>query len=188
MKKLLPGLAALLWMVIIAAPAMAQQQAQGILLVATPQLQDPNFSGAVVLVTRHGRSRPMGIILNRPFAAQEGQDPKPDRPLYAGGPVARNSLLYLFKGKADDGRHSMLSLGNELYLGLGRSLAEMLKLKPPAELKIFAGFATWAHGQLENEISRGDWLVLPLEPDQLLRQDVSGQWQELLAKASQRAI
>src|SRR5262245_11373046 len=37
----------------------------GRLLIASPQMGDPRFSHAVILVVRHDRSGAMGIIINR---------------------------------------------------------------------------------------------------------------------------
>ncbi|HET6718638.1 MAG TPA: YqgE/AlgH family protein, partial [Rhodocyclaceae bacterium] len=48
-------------------PGWAQIDGKSILLVASTQMQDPRFKRTVILVTRHGRSPPLGVIINRPL-------------------------------------------------------------------------------------------------------------------------
>src|SRR5690606_12594700 len=44
----------------------AVESARGHLLVATPQLMDPNFARSVVLVLEHSEDGALGVVLNRP--------------------------------------------------------------------------------------------------------------------------
>jgi putative transcriptional regulator len=164
--------------------ARAQLDAQAMLLVARPQLNNPLFGESVVLVTRHGRSAPFGVILNRP--ARAAADAADER-LYLGGPVSpltRPFLVEMAGGAPPD----LLSLGQEIYLGFGEErLAELsAREPPPRRIRRFVGFSGWGHGQLENEIARGDWSLLPLEADLLFREDAAGLWRELLQRASRR--
>src|SRR6266446_938076 len=65
---LLSLIAALLLM---PAPALAQAEAaRTFLLVAQPDMLDPNFSRTVVLVMHPEDSGPLGLILNRPTNIQ----------------------------------------------------------------------------------------------------------------------
>ena len=58
----------------VATPVAAQTVANGTLLVASPELSDPNFARAVVLVLRHDDEGTIGIILNRPTNLVAGDD------------------------------------------------------------------------------------------------------------------
>src|SRR3954469_22205441 len=66
---------------------------RGSLLIAGPQLQDPNFRRTVVLIADHGDEGAMGVILNRP-SGMSVSDAAPDleplvgseAPIFAGGP------------------------------------------------------------------------------------------------------
>lgn len=172
---------------------MAQQEAEALLLIARPQIRGSIFTESVVLVTRHGRSRPMGVILNKPSdmmlstpeAVQSEQ-----RPLNVGGPVSPQIIVYIFQGSAlAEGRSDMLRLGADLFMGMGdAALSSLLQRKPDLQVRAFAGLASWAHGQLENEIARGDWLVLPYDADTVMQTDVANLWKVMLARASQRQI
>jgi hypothetical protein len=57
-------LAAGLWL--LATVTAAQDTPNGVVLVAKPELVDPNFRETVVLVTRHPGGGAVGVILNRP--------------------------------------------------------------------------------------------------------------------------
>jgi Uncharacterized ACR, COG1678 len=90
--------AAGLWL--LATVTAAQDTPNGVVLVAKPELVDPNFRETVVLVTRHPGGGAVGVILNRPtriLASQllpehEGLRGRTDR-LFAGGPVAPRSVV-----------------------------------------------------------------------------------------------
>ncbi len=45
----------------------------GQLLLASPSLQDPNFSRTVVLIGMHSEEGAMGVVLNRPSAVDRGR-------------------------------------------------------------------------------------------------------------------
>jgi putative transcriptional regulator len=170
-------------------PALPQQ-ATSLVLVATPRLQDALFGESVVLVTRHGRSRPMGVILNKPATdAPPTGTARPGQPLFRGGPVAPRNLVSLFRQDGEAGRN-LLDLGGNLYIGFGHALLEKLLNQEPApeQLKVFVGFSVWEHGQLEKEISRGDWWVVPFDADVAFRKDTTNLWRELTAKASRKDI
>src|SRR6476469_4666070 len=75
---------------------------RGSLLVAAPQLLDPNFRRTVVLLAEHGEEGSMGVILNRP-SGMTVADAAPDletyvgaeTPIFAGGPVQATSGVIL---------------------------------------------------------------------------------------------
>jgi putative transcriptional regulator len=82
------------------------------LLVATPQLQDPNFKKSVVLIVDHGAGGAMGFIINRPLttpvAAIVTDPPGPipgNVPAWLGGPVETSRAMILHRdddaGEAD---------------------------------------------------------------------------------------
>ena len=106
-RPCLAAAAALMFTVLLAGPAGAQGPRDGaaILLVADPELSDPNFRHSVVLVSGHrGVAGPIGVIINRPTTvtlaralpdvkALSGLDDK----VYFGGPVSTQALFYVFR-------------------------------------------------------------------------------------------
>ncbi|MBI2308497.1 MAG: YqgE/AlgH family protein [Rhodocyclales bacterium] len=169
--------------------ASAQVGAEALLLVARPQLEDGLFAKSVVLVTRHGRSPPLGVIVNRPLPKEQGSE-RTAPTIYLGGPVATQRFAYLYRTKRPGLSGQMvLRLGEDAFFGISAAIpAELQKEPPPVPRKLFRGFASWGHGQLEQEIARGDWLVLPFDADIALRERVDTMWQELLSLASSRSI
>ena len=76
---------------------------QGVFLVAKPELIDPNFIHAVILITAYGKNGASGLIINRPTeitiqqAIPDIKEPKNAASnIYFGGPVNRNNLFVLF--------------------------------------------------------------------------------------------
>ncbi|CAB1369334.1 YqgE/AlgH family protein [Denitratisoma oestradiolicum] len=173
--------------------ALAQPATSTMLLVASSRLEDSRFRETVVLVTRHGRRQPMGLILNRPLGHRLGGIPGlPDNDgrltLHIGGPVLPTQLVYLFLDTESPGSGA-LDLGQGLYMSFGHQLLTSLlyRRQPPKHLRLFLGFSSWGWGQLEQEIERGDWLVANLEPNKLFSDDPSRLWRDLVRQASERA-
>jgi putative transcriptional regulator len=182
------GRLALLVAMFVAAPLCAQPN--GVVLVAKPELADPNFRETVVLVTRSDEGSTVGVILNRPDTRslteiaprfRGAQDFK--QPLYAGGPVLREVIVALYKAKAPSAEAAFRVLP-QLYLTMHPAIIERLLAAPPREMRIYAGFCGWAPQQLEAEIAAGSWYVLAVNEEMVLRRDTSGLWAELVAKAS----
>jgi putative transcriptional regulator len=164
----------------------------GRLLVASPELGDPNFVRTVVLLVDHDESGALGVVLNRPSTTDVGEI-LPDWHLYAtppqvvfqGGPVGRDSALALAArpdGKGEDGE----PLGfRHVHAGIG-----LVDLDAPAELiageitvmRIFAGYAGWGTDQLEAEIDQGAWFVVDAEPHDLASTDPERLWTEVLRR------
>jgi putative transcriptional regulator len=156
--------------------ACAAEPANGVLLVAKPGLRDPNFSQTVVLVTQTGDSSTVGVILNRPTSVRH--EPTGE-PVYSGGPVMPRTMVALFRSESVPPAPSFHVLQG-VYLSMHPEILE--RLKPP--YRLYAGFAGWMPGQLESEIARDGWYVLPASEELVFRRDSAGMWQELVDRAS----
>ena len=79
---------------------------------------------------------------------------------------------------------------DDVYLSMQPDSINSLLAQPAARaFRLFAGFCGWAPGQLEVEIDRDSWYVLPATEDLLFRQETSGMWRELIDRLrSRRAI
>lgn len=162
---------------------------QGMLLVASPALTDPNFDHTVLLLIKHGAEGTLGLVLNRStnvrlsqalpnLTALKGTDHR----LFVGGPVEPTRLLLLFRLKepAEDARPVV----DGLYVGSTPALLErvLTEAKPNEVFRAFAGFAGWAPGQLEFEMRQGSWGVLPLEGLDIFTNDPAALWRDSLAR------
>jgi putative transcriptional regulator len=172
-------------------PSWAQQvERQPVLLVATPDLLDPFFAQTVVLVLFPSGGGPLGVILNRPTRVTL-KDAFPDQPrlsersetLYFGGPVRTTALMFLFRGGGS--AEGVFPVFSDLFLSSnGEVLDGLLDSPRDGVQRYFLGYAGWAPVQLEGEIARGSWYVLPADSDEILEMDPEVMWRELLARAT----
>jgi putative transcriptional regulator len=164
---------------------MQQEPPNGVLLVAKPGLADPNFSQTVVLASQAADGSTVGVILNRPTQAKHERT---GATLFFGGPVMREVLVALFRSeRAPDAAAFHVASG--IYLTLHPQNLENLFGDPAARTggyRLFTGFAGWAPGQLQSEVARDDWFVLPASAGVLFRDDTTGMWEELVRKARGR--
>jgi putative transcriptional regulator len=176
---------------LLAATAHGQQGsgAEPVLLVASTELQDPNFAHSVVLVLFPAGGWPTGVILNRPTRLS-WSEAFPDEPalrvradpIFFGGPVRINALWFLFRQGTPQG--NVLPVLDDLYLSSdGELLDRLLEGKAPVD-RFFVGYSGWAPEQLDVEIAQGAWHVLPADLDVILKMDPETMWRELLLRAT----
>jgi len=167
------------------------QPRESILLVAAPHLNDPNFARSVVLVMFPPDSGPSGVILNRPtpmtlrdvWPDQETHQGRADD-IYIGGPVQPDGLLILFRMSPPPVR-AWQAVDDIYFSGDGDLLkALLLQTKPVRDQRFFAGYAGWAEGQLEWEVSRGDWHILKIDPEILYDTDSETLWERMYQRAT----
>ena len=138
---------------------------RGHLLVAGPSLQDPSFRHTVVLVGDHGDDGAMGVVLNRssPVTVRDAVPPMaplvdPGATVYLGGPVQPQAVVVL-ADFAEPERAGGLVL--ETVGFLPGTVDDPDELGGLNAVRVFAGYAGWAPGQLEEELDEGSWLVFP---------------------------
>jgi putative transcriptional regulator len=171
---------------LVAGPAFADS---GILLVAKPQLVDPNFKEAVVVVARAQDGSTVGVILNRPLGTRlaevapnwPGAEKYPE-PLYAGGPVMREVVVALFTADTPP-EDSAFHVLPHVWLTMHPRIIDRLLSRRGGAVRLFAGFAGWAPQQLEAEMDQGAWYALRASESVLFREDTSSLWRELLEQA-----
>jgi putative transcriptional regulator len=170
------------WLAVLMAVAATSVNAQpsGILLVAKPDLADPNFREAVIVVTRAPDASTVGVILNRPTT---NRYPKFPEPLYAGGPVMREVVVALFAAD-EPPKDAAFEVLPHVYLSMHPRAIDSLVAKPGAHVRLFSGFAGWAPRQLEAEMAQGAWYALRASESMLFRKSTAELWRELVDQAS----
>ncbi len=190
MRRVLLSLAVLLPVLWQSLGWAQQVEREPVLLVATPDLLDPNFAQTVVLVLFPIGGGPLGVILNRPTPLTL-KEVFPDQPrlrerseaLYFGGPVRTTGLMFLFRGSAS--AEGVFPVFDDLFLSNnGEVLDSLLDSPQDGVQRYFLGYAGWAPVQLEGEIARGGWYVLPADSDTVLNMDPKVMWRELLSRAT----
>jgi putative transcriptional regulator len=160
----------------------------GRLLVANPLLPDPNFDRTVVLLIAHSGEGALGLVLNRPSQMEVG-DPLPqwarlaaEPPvLFLGGPVAHQAVICLARrpGPAPAGAGPEVAPG-VATVDLDQDPEQALGGAGP--VRLFAGYAGWAPGQLEGELEAGAWWVVDAEPSDPFTLDPKGLWRAVLRR------
>jgi putative transcriptional regulator len=180
-----------IWLVCGNAVHAAETVANGIFLVAKREMRDPRFHQTVVLITQPPEGGPFGVIVNRPlertlsevFPEQGTLKGKKDV-LYFGGPVTREGLMFLVRSPKPPGR-SVHVLKDVYFTGDLNWIEAQLKRSDPARgLRVFSGYSGWGSGQLQNEIERGDWHVLPADAETIFEKDPARIWPELIRRAT----
>ena len=158
----------------------------GRLLLASPTLRDPNFQRSVVLIAVHSAEGAMGVVLNRPSeltvaqaAPQLGAAVDDADRVYVGGPVQPGSIVFLAEF-LDPSPAGLLVLGR---IGFPTPDADVDELSRATErARVFAGFAGWDEGQLEAEISEGDWISHDALPDDVFTDAPERLWSAVLTR------
>ncbi|HEX4362353.1 MAG TPA: YqgE/AlgH family protein [Pseudonocardia sp.] len=163
----------------------------GTLLVAAPGLSDPNFRRTVVYVIEHRGEGTLGVVLNRPseVSVQEvlpAWAPHTSRPkaVFVGGPVDAKTALCLAAFRPG---HDPSTIGGVVAVRGPVALVDLdsdpSELAPRLRgLRVFAGYSGWNSGQLAGEIGRGDWIIVPALPDDVLATGSSDLWGHVLRR------
>ncbi len=169
---------------------------KGQFLIAGRWLRDPNFFKTVVLIVEHGRDGAMGLVMNRPssialaHALSEHVDLSHiDDVVYVGGPVEPAALFILHNGAKYDQPSALVV--PDVYVGSNAQVFERVVRAaangdPDLRFRVFCGCAGWGPGQLEGELSRGDWHLYPATADLVWHSDPYMIWDELLSRVYEK--
>lgn len=159
----------------------------GRLLVAAPALADPNFARSVVLLLEHDAGGALGVVLNRPTPLGVSEVLRPWAELagqpgvvFQGGPVALDAALAL----------AVVPGAGPLGWRRVHGSIGVVDLDAPPEvlaaevgsLRVFAGYAGWGGGQLEEELEEGSWYLVHSEPGDICAPDPEGLWRGVLRR------
>ena len=181
-------------LVLLVAPAAAepQQSLAGSLLVASPELGDPNFEQTVVLMLEDGEEGALGVVINRPYGSAPtaellrrlGVDPgdaKGETELFYGGPVQPEI------GMVVHGTDYTLPSTRQVVPGIAltsvrKVLADIAQGNGPHQAIAARGYAGWAPGQLARELAEGAWFTLPADPTLVFTSDRAQLWRTAYAR------
>ena len=158
---------------------------KGQLLLDSGQLRGSFFQRTVVLICQHDAEGAFGLVLNRAAGTNAGDmivadlpEPLKAAPLFLGGPVQPSALSFLLSDTFIPDANVMPNLS------LGHSLDALIELSesfsPTQRVKMFAGYAGWSPGQLEDELKRKAWLTHPASLDLVFDTTPERLWQTVL--------
>ena len=163
----------------------------GQLLVAAPGMFSAEFARSVILLIQHDDYLTFGVNLTTRselavFNVLPESLPVVAKPqaLYIGGPLNQQSVVGL--GMTKQG------VRFEDYPQLSRLAPRLAHVDMRADpeflaqtldgMRLFAGYAEWAPGQLQQEIDRGDWFVAPARAQDVLPPGRADLWADVMKR------
>lgn len=137
-------------------------------LIAVPGLKDPHFEQTVVLICDHTKDGAFGLVVNRLLLNSfipllDGLDIKKcvtDIPVFYGGPVKPEQGYIIYTSPKL--YHPSIKINKKLILTTAKEiLIDIAAARGPKKFLFILGFAGWAPGQLEYELTSDSWLVAP---------------------------
>jgi len=168
---------------VAAARAQAvREPAPGVMLVADERMRDPRFNQAVVLIVEHDRSGSWGLVINKPTEVGVSEifpDAKPAEPsmIHFGGPVELDHISFLYRGEAADDASDTGLEG--VHWSDSEELLERRLAEDSQGVRVYAGYAGWAPGQLAFEIANGGWRMIQGRADNVFSEKPGSLWDRL---------
>jgi len=158
---------------------------KGQLLLDGGELTGSFFARTVVLICQHDADGAFGLVLNRPSGKSAGEllladlpDVLQQSPIFVGGPVQTTALSYLHTD------HFIPNASILPNLEMGHSLNELVDLgesfSTGRKIRMFAGYAGWAPGQLDNEMRAKAWLTHPASLELIFESQPEDLWRIIL--------
>lgn len=157
----------------------------GQLLISGSNLWDPNFRRVVVLIGHHDEGGAVGVVLNRAAGVSVLEAVpaladlvEPGEPLFIGGPVRPQSAVVVADFEAPE-RAEILALGS---IGFLPEEADAEAIGGIKRARVFAGYAGWGPGQLEEELSQDSWIVETARPEDVFTDEPEHLWDAVLKR------
>lgn len=161
------------------------------MLVASPQMIDPFFGRAVIMMCEHSSSGSMGLIINRPLSVtfdsvldqlKVAHDQTLSGQVLWGGPVMPEAGFMISRGPIADPPPEVMRINENILVSSSKVMLEKAAagdVPPPYYLCL--GYAGWGAGQLDSEIQRGTWIVLDLDEEVIFSTPLDDRWDTALA-------
>jgi putative transcriptional regulator len=161
----------------------------GKLLIASLRITEPTFFRTVVLICAHDENGALGLVLNRPLTTEPVSrhlpqyEPFVQSPanIFNGGPVETSAALALARWK--DWLITPtpnLVVGRVGILDLAKPIEEVEA--GVEEVRVFAGYAGWTGGQLEEELGQESWFVVDATPEDAFTRNPETLWRDVLRR------
>lgn len=157
----------------------------GNLLLAMPGIGDARFDHAVIAMCAHDENGALGIGIGQlmprlglhKLLEQFEIDPAgaPDAPVHRGGPVEPQRGFVLHSNDWG-GEGSMHVADRWVLTGTIDILRAIAEGRGPSRWLVALGYAGWGEGQLDGEMLRHGWHVVPGSEALIFNTDVSHRW------------
>lgn len=176
-----------------AAKAASATPLVGQLLVASSSIGDPRFAETVIYMISHDADGAMGLVVNRAYGegpldalleavGVESEGASGRVRLQYGGPVEPGRGIVLHS--ADYSGASTRVVADRVAVSFGKDVLEAIAAGVgPQRSAILLGYAGWGPGQLEDELSRDDWLTARSEESLIFSDDLDSVWRNAMDHA-----
>ncbi|MCB9760944.1 MAG: YqgE/AlgH family protein [Alphaproteobacteria bacterium] len=158
------------------------------ILIASPQMRDPNFEGTIVLLCHHDADGALGLVVNRETSitladvleqlSMDATDTDTAHPVLWGGPVEQGAGLLIFDGSVDEA--TGWNLPHDIAVSASREQLQQI-LSDGMRHVLCLGYAGWGPGQLDQEIETGSWLYTEIDRDLIFEEPVDSRYDRALA-------
>jgi putative transcriptional regulator len=164
----------------------------GQLLVAEPEMSDPRFAKAVILMVQHDQKGALGIVINRPAdevpvaklldaLGIDSKDIDGRIRLFAGGPVQPEVGLIVHT--AEYRRSGTINIDGRVAMTTDpQVLRDIGHHEGPRQSFVAFGYAGWGPGQLEGELILRGWFTMPEDPGLVFDFDREKLWDETMKR------
>jgi putative transcriptional regulator len=163
-----------------------------IFLLSMPQLTDPNFNRAVVLLCKHSEEGAFGLVINRPLLTSGTVTVNLDPPvstdrelqIWVGGPVEPYRSWILVGQEPDEAEDLRgMRVAENLYLSTSPDLLRrLLEPSPPPMARLIVGYSGWGPGQLEAELDESSWLISDVDRDLIFNTPSDRLWETAIRR------
>jgi putative transcriptional regulator len=156
------------------------------LLLAMPQLNDPNFSRSVVLMIDHNEQGSFGLVINHPSPIKatelldslemswRGDD---HAVVWSGGPVSPSTGWVLHEPWPSEIHGGMIAVTPAISLSTSPDRLRALAFAPPPRIRLLLGYSGWGPGQLAEEMAHGAWLHVAADPSLVFETPADQIWE-----------
>lgn len=183
-------------LLLVAGASESRVSRKGEFLVATSSIPDPRFAHTVILIIEDNDQGTVGLVINRPageieradvFAqlGVEGDGQTGSITVFEGGPVFPDQLFAVHSSDV------LLPESDTVTEGIAvtevtRLMAAVGTGRGPARLKLILGYAGWAKGQLDDELTTGSWMLVPARASQVFSEQPDTLWQSIMDEFTMR--
>ena len=154
-------------------------------LISMPKMSDSIFEKSIIYICEEHTDGYMGIIINKPISNKNKNEILNElgtskinniSNIYFGGPVKINRGIVLhtnsYKTKGTIEISTNISLTSN-----GKIINDIETGKGPKKYIFVVGYSGWSHGQLEQEIENGDWLLSNLNEKYIFQKNDEKKWE-----------
>ena len=151
----------------------AKNSLRGHFLLSMPGITEGIFANSITYLCEHSADGAMGIVINHPLdlcveevlehlnLSADGRLRK--TPVMAGGPV-RMDRGFILHPPTEQAWEATLEVSRDICLTTSRDiLTAIADNRGPDNMLIALGYAGWEAGQLEEELTKNNWLTLPAD-------------------------